>query len=47
MAWERGHEIRVMMLLEAAVTRCLERVEHRTAAPVCDMQPPAIDDAKG
>lgn len=42
MAWEKAHEIRIMMLLEAAVTRCLERVgnEQASSTPYCSIQPP-------
>ncbi|OLQ08159.1 hypothetical protein AK812_SmicGene8347 [Symbiodinium microadriaticum] len=41
MAWERAHEIRTMMLLEAAVARCLDRVEGRAAhMALCKEQPP-------
>lgn len=41
MAWEKAHEIRTMMLLEAAVARCLDCVEGRAAhTALCKEQPP-------
>eukprot|EP00434_Breviolum_minutum_P018590 symbB.v1.2.016398.t1/scaffold1247.1/size129121/6 len=46
MAWEKAHEIRIMMLLEAAVTRCLERLEHQIPLPYCHLQPPPEPNAK-
>ncbi|CAJ1457410.1 unnamed protein product, partial [Effrenium voratum] len=41
MAWEKAHEIRKMMLLEAAVTRILDQlVSGPSPEPMCPCQPP-------